>query len=114
MEAKHMEFEVTYENYKEEVEKSDKPVLLYFWAEWCGPCRMIDPIISQIVEEYESVLKVGKVHYDEDMRLAMKFGVMSIPMMVLVKNGEAAATSFGFQPKATLETNLGLNELKYM
>ena len=108
-----MEFKVTYENYKEEVEKSEKPVLLYFWTEWCNPCRVMDPVISQIAEEYESVIKVGKVNCDEEVELGAKFGAMSIPRMVLVKNGEVAASSAGFQPKATLETNLGLNELKY-
>ena len=103
-----MEFKVTYENYKEEVEKSDKPVLLYFWAEWCRPCMIMDSIISEIAEEYEGVLKVGKIHYDEEMELAEKFGAMSLPMMVLVKNGEVTASSVGFQPKASLEFKLGL------
>ncbi|MBR0087729.1 MAG: thioredoxin [Lachnospiraceae bacterium] len=107
-----MEYKITYENYEQEVAKSDKPVLLDLWAEWCGPCKMVAPVISQIAEEYDGVLKVGKVNVDEEEELAMKFGAMSIPMMVLVKNGEVAAATVGFQPKASLEAALGLNELK--
>ena len=106
------ELKITYENYEQEVVQSDKPVLLDFWAEWCSPCKMMAPIISQIAEEYEDLLKVGKINVDEEEELAMKFLTMSMPMYVLVKNGEVVAATVGFRPKVSLEEVLGLNELK--
>ena len=85
-------------NFEEEVLKSDKPVLLDFWASWCGPCRMVSPIIDEIAEEREDI-KVGKINVDEEMELAAKFGVMSIPMLVVIKDGNVANKAVGARPK---------------
>ena len=85
-------------NFEEEVLKSDKPVLLDFWAAWCGPCRMVSPIIDEIAEEREDI-KVGKINVVEEMELAAKFGVMSIPMLVVIKDGNVANKAVGARPK---------------
>ena len=85
-------------NFEEEVLKSDKPVLLDFWAAWCGPCRMVSPIIDEIAEEREDI-KVGKINVDEEMELAAKFGVMSSPMLVVIKDGNVANKPVGARPK---------------
>lgn len=85
-------------NFEEEVLKSDKSVLLDFWAAWCGPCRMVSPIIDEIAEEREDI-KVGKINVDEEMELAAKFGVMSIPMLVVIKDGNVANKAVGARPK---------------
>lgn len=92
---------ITNENFGAEVMNSDKPVLLDFWATWCGPCQMIGPIVHEIAEE-RSDIKVGKINVDEEMKLAMKFGISSIPTLVVIKNGKAVAQSVGFQSKAQI------------
>ena len=92
---------ITNENFEAEVMNSDKPVLLDFWATWCGPCQMIGPIVHEIAEE-RSDIKVGKINVDEEMKLAMKFGISSIPTLVVIKNGKAVAQSVGFQSKAQI------------
>ena len=107
-----MELTITKDNFEEEVVNSDKPVLLDLWAEWCGHCRMLAPIISEIAEEYAGVLKVGKINVDDEQELAVMFNANSIPMIVLVKDGKAAAATVGVQPKAALEAALGLKDLK--
>ena len=94
-----MEYTITQQNFEEEVIKSQVPVLLDFWATWCGPCRMLGPVISGIAEEYEGKIKVGKVNVDEEQELAARFQVSSIPTVLLMKDGKVAASSVGFKPK---------------
>ena len=95
------------DNFHKEVMNSEKPVLLDFFASWCGPCKMIAPIVEQIAEEREDVL-VGKVNVDEEMELAMKFGITSIPTLVILKDGKVAATAVGYRPKADIEKLLNV------
>ncbi len=94
---------LTKENFDTEALKSDIPVLVDFWAEWCGPCRMFSPIVDEFAEENEGKVKVGKVNVDEQPDLAGRYGVMSIPTAILFKNGEIADTLVGVQPKTALE-----------
>ena len=93
------EITLTKDNFEKEVKESDKAVLIDFWATWCGPCKMIAPIIEQIAEEYSDEIKVGKVNVDDEPSLAAKFGITSIPTLLLVKNGEVVKTSVGYIPK---------------
>ena len=88
-------------NFDEFVLNSDKPVLLDFWASWCGPCRMVSPLIEEIVDERTDI-RVGKVNVDENPELASRFGVMSIPTLVVVKNGQITNRSVGARPKAQI------------
>ena len=94
---------ITNNNFEEEVVKSDVPVLVDFWATWCGPCRMLAPIIEEIAKENEGKLKVGKVDVDQQAELAMKFGIVSIPTLILFKDGQPVAQSLGYKPKAQIE-----------
>lgn len=86
------------ENFKDEVLLSDKPVLLDFWAPWCGPCRMVGPVLEQIAEERSDV-KVVKVNIDEELELAREYGIMSIPTIMVVKEGKVVSQSLGAKPK---------------
>ena len=100
------ELKITRENFGNEVMKSNIPVLIDFWAPWCGPCRMMGPIIEQLAEEYEGKVKVGKVNVDEEGELSQAFGVMSIPTIVLVKGGKVVKQVVGARPKAEVEAML--------
>ncbi len=93
---------LTKDNFQAEVLDSSTPVLVDFWATWCGPCQMIGPVISEIAEEYAGKIKVGKVNVDEQMALAMQYQVASIPTLILFKNGEVAKRTMGAQPKENL------------
>lgn len=95
-----MEVTITKENFEEVVLKSELPVLVDFWASWCGPCKMLSPIIDELRTELEGKVVVGKINVDEQQELAMKFGVMSIPTLIVFKNGEPVKKNIGFVPKA--------------
>ena len=97
---------ITLENFEAEVIKSEIPVLVDFWAPWCGPCRMLSPVVDEIANE-KTDIKVDKVNVDEQEELAMRFGIMSIPTLIVFKNGEAVKKTMGVQPKAAI---LGLFE----
>ena len=100
------ELKITRENFENEVMKSNIPVLIDFWAPWCGPCQMMGPIIEQLAEEYEGKAKVGKVNVDQEGELSQAFGVMSIPTIVLVKDGKIVKQAVGARPKAEVEAML--------
>jgi len=89
---------ITNQNFNEEVIQSDKPVLIDFWASWCGPCRMIAPIVEEIAEERNDI-KVGKINVDDEPELATRFGIMSIPTLVVIKDGEIVNKLVGARPK---------------
>ena len=94
---------ITSENFVQEVLKAAQPVVIDFWASWCGPCKMFSPIVDEFAEENEGKVKVGKVNIDDEPDLASRFGVMSIPTAILFKNGQAVQSMVGVQPKAKLE-----------
>lgn len=99
---------LTSENFEKEVLKSEKPVLVDFWATWCGPCQMIAPIVEEIAKENEDKLKVGKVNVDEATDLAVKFDVASIPTLILFRNGNIVGTIVGYREKEELEKFINL------
>ena len=97
------EVKITSGNFEQEVLKSDIPVLVDFWATWCGPCMMLSPVIEEIAKEYEGKTKVGKVNVDEESALAVKYRVASIPTLILFKNGAAEKMTVGYQSKEQLK-----------
>jgi thioredoxin 1 len=99
---------VTESTFDEEVLQSEIAVLVDFWAEWCGPCHAVAPVLDKIVEEHSDTLKLVKVNIDEEQELAQRYGVMSIPTLILFREGEPAAAVIGAQPKSAIERQLGL------
>lgn len=93
---------ITRENFKKEVLESEKPVLLDFWASWCGPCKMVSPIIDQVAEEKKDTIKVGKINIDEEEELAERFRIMSIPTLVVIKEGKIVESTVGVKPKKAI------------
>lgn len=102
-----MEINITKDNFKKEVLESDKPVLIDFWATWCGPCQMLSPIIAEIAEEYDGKVKVCKVNVDNEPELAAAFRVQSIPMLAVIKNGDVTDIAVGYRPKEEIVAWLG-------
>ena len=103
-----MEIELTNENFDAEVLQSELPVLVDFWATWCGPCMMLGPIVAEVATEYAGRVKVGKVNVDNAPELAARYGITSIPVLLLFRKGEVAKTSVGFVPKSDVVAMLGL------
>ena len=99
---------VTEQTFEQEVTKSETPVIVDFWAEWCGPCHAVAPVLDRIAAEREDELKLVKVNIDQEHELQQRYGVSSIPTMILFKNGEPAEVAIGAQPKSMLEKSLGL------
>jgi thioredoxin 1 len=98
---------VTEATFDEQVLQSEKPVIVDFWAEWCGPCHAVAPVLDKIVEEHDD-LRLVKVNIDEEQELASRYGVMSIPTMILFRDGEPSAAVIGAQPKSAIERALGI------
>ena len=101
-----MEYKFTNENFEEEVVKSDIPVLVDFYADWCGPCKMMGPVVEKLAEEYDGKVKVGKVNVDEQEELAARFNVMSIPFFAFIKDGKMVDSSLGATSKDALVAKL--------
>ena len=102
------EIVITTENFEQEVLKATQPVLVDFWATWCGPCKMLAPVIEELEEELNGVLKVGKINVDNEPELAVKFGIVSIPTVLIFKDGEVVQKSVGFTSKEHLKALLDI------
>ena len=103
---------VTTETFEQEVLQSEQPVIVDFWAEWCGPCHAVAPVLEKIADERKDELRVVKVNIDEEQAIAQQFGIISIPTIMMFKGGEPAAIAIGAQPKGSLERSLGLIEVE--
>jgi thioredoxin 1 len=93
-------------NFDELVLRAETPVLIDFWAPWCGPCRMVSPVVEELAEEYEGRVGFGKVNVDENPKIAVQFGIMSIPTLIIFKGGKPHSNIVGFRPKEELKKNL--------
>ena len=102
-----MEVTLTKENFEKEVLRSDKTVLVDFWASWCGPCKMIAPTVAEIAEDYADTVKVGKINVDDEPELAALFKVESIPTLMAFRNGRPDGVMIGFRPKSDIEKLIG-------
>ncbi|WP_028296641.1 thioredoxin [Olivibacter sitiensis] len=101
-----MALEITDSNFEELVLKSDKPVLVDFWAEWCGPCRMVGPLVEELAKEYDGKAVVGKVNVDNNAEISTKYGIRNIPALLFFKNGEIVDKQIGAVPKSVLAGKL--------
>ena len=105
-----MEIVLTSENFKEEVENGKVPVLVDFWASWCGPCKMLSPVVEEIAAEFDGKIKVGKLNVDDETEIAIKFGVESIPTLILFKDGKEVKRTVGYLKKEEVIENFGLEK----
>jgi thioredoxin 1 len=99
-------FEVSDKNFDSEIMQADQPAMVDFWAEWCGPCKMVGPIVEELAKEYKDKIKVAKMDVDQNRETPARFGIRNIPTLIFFKNGEVAKTIIGAQPKSSIEEEL--------